>query len=271
VSVWLQWLILLKSCRPLAVLIQSEIRSTTVPADPKTAVGETLSPRSERLSMIPLARSNIFTPARRRRARKKTSVNVSGVTLTTSGMRDTLRAETDVICMMSVHSRPGGRIAMMTKRRLAMALGVAACLTFQAGAAHAQASSCVKILLDYVGKPLAKAVAERGAGLAAEYFVAKLKHSEHAGRSDTSANQLTQRDLQELREIYMQNGESECQLRQDVQRAVPSAYNSDYMIPPMRLGSTCLTLAGSCPIQVPTGSSCFCYSAWGQVFPGIAQ
>jgi hypothetical protein len=202
---------------------------------------------------------------------KKASVNVSWITLTTHGMRDTLQAETDVICKMSVHSRPGGRIAMMTKRRLAMALGVAACLTFQAGAAHAQASSCVKILLDYVGKPLAKAVAERGAGLAAEYFFAKLKQNEHGGRTDTSANQLTQRDLQELREIYMQNGESECQLRQDVQRAVPSAYNSEPMIPAMRLGSTCLTLAGSCPIQVPTGSSCFCYSAWGQVFPGIAQ
>jgi hypothetical protein len=130
----------------------------------------------------------------------------------------------------------------MSKRQLTMALGVAACLTFQAAAAHAQASSCVKILLDYVGKPLAKAVAERGAGLAAEYFVAKLKQNEHVGRSDTGANQLTQHDLQELRQIYMQNGESECQLRRDVQQAMPSAYNSNDMMPQMRLGSRCLTL-----------------------------
>ena len=83
----------------------------------------------------------------------------------------------------------------MSRWRLAIVLGVTGCLTFQVGSAHAQASSCVKIMLEYVGKPLAKAFAEKGAGLSAEYFVSKLNQRQHAGRSDSSANQLTQRDL----------------------------------------------------------------------------
>ena len=68
----------------------------------------------------------------------------------------------------------------MSRRRLAIAFGVTACLTLQVGSAHAQASSCVKVLLEYVGKPLAEAFAEKGAGLAAEYFVAKVKQSQQS-------------------------------------------------------------------------------------------
>jgi len=123
-------------------------------------------------------------------------------------------------------------------------------------------------MLEYVGKPLAKAFAEKGAGLAAEYFVTKLKQSQHAGRSDSNANQLTQRDLEELRAIYARNGENECQLRQDLQQAVN---NVDYMVPVVPRASLCITLAGSCQVQVPSGSNCACYNAWGVVFPGIAD
>jgi hypothetical protein len=159
----------------------------------------------------------------------------------------------------------------MSRWRLAFAFGVTAWLTLQVGSAHAQASSCVKVLLEYVGKPLAKAFAEKGAGLAAEYFVAKVKQSQHVGRSDSSANQLTQRDLEELREIYAQNGESECQLRQDLQQAMVPAYNPDYMVPVVPRVSLCVTLSGACQVQVSTGSNFYCYNAWGQVFPGIAQ
>jgi hypothetical protein len=156
----------------------------------------------------------------------------------------------------------------VTRWRLAIVLGVTGWLTFQVGSAHAQASSCVKIMLEYVGKPLAKAFAEKGAGLAAEYFVTKLKQSQHAGRSDYNANQLTQRDLEELRAIYARNGENECQLRQDLQQAVN---NVDYMVPVAPRASLCITLAGSCQVQVPSGSNCACYNAWGVVFPGIAD
>ena len=156
----------------------------------------------------------------------------------------------------------------MSRWRLAIVLGVTGWLTFQGGSAHAQASSCVKIMLEYVGKPLAKAFAEKGAGLAAEYFVTKLKQSQHAGRSDSNANQLTQRDLEELRAIYARNGENECQLRQDLQQAVN---NVDYMVPVAPRASLCITLAGSCQVQVPSGSNCACYNAWGVVFPGIAD
>ena len=115
----------------------------------------------------------------------------------------------------------------MSRWRLAIVLGVTGCLTFQVGSAHAQASSCVKIMLEYVGKPLAKAFAEKGASMAAEYVVSKLNQRQHAGRSDSSANQLTQRDLEELRAIYAQNGETECQRRQDLQQV---ANNRDYMV-----------------------------------------
>jgi hypothetical protein len=156
----------------------------------------------------------------------------------------------------------------MSRWRLAIVLGVTGWLTFPGGSAHAQASSCIKIMLEYVGKPLAKAFAEKGAGLAAEYFVTKLKQSQHAGRSDSNANQLTQRDLEELRAIYARNGENECQLRQDLQQAVN---NVDYMVPVAPRASLCITLAGSCQVQVPSGSNCACYNAWGAVFPGIAD
>ncbi len=156
----------------------------------------------------------------------------------------------------------------MTRWRLAIVLGVTGWLTFQVGSAHAQASSCVKIMLEYVGKPLAKAFAEKGASMAAEYVVSKLNQRQHAGRSDSSANQLTQRDLEELRAIYAQNGESECQLRQDLQQVVN---NRDYMVPVVPRASLCITLAGSCQVQVPSGSNCACYNAWGAVFPGIAD
>ena len=96
----------------------------------------------------------------------------------------------------------------------------------------------------------------------------KLNQRQHAGRSDSSANQLTQRDLEELRAIYARNGESECQLRQDLQQVVN---NRDYMVPVVPRASLCITLAGSCQVQVPSGSNCACYNAWGAVFPGIAD
>jgi len=157
----------------------------------------------------------------------------------------------------------------MSRCRLAIGLGVAVWITAQGGSAHAQVSSCVKIMLEYVGKPLAKTFAEKGAGLAAEYFITKMKQREEPSRTASNANQVTPRDLEELREIYAQNGESECQLRRDLQQAV---YNApDYIIPPMPRPSVCVTLVGSCQVQVPTGSTCSCYNAWGVMFPGIAN
>jgi hypothetical protein len=143
-----------------------------------------------------------------------------------------------------------------------------ACLTFAADSAHAQIGPCIKFLFEYVGKPVAAAAAEKGVGLAADYFMDKLKDNQRG----SAANELTRRDVEELRQLYRQNGETDCQLRQDLQATfqVP-AYNPGYAVPTIPRGSVCITLAGSCQVQVPRGYNCFCFNAFGQTFPGIAD
>jgi hypothetical protein len=158
----------------------------------------------------------------------------------------------------------------MFKRSITLLLVLIIVPACGATPAAAQLSACMRIMVEYVGKPFAKKVAEAGAGLAADYLVKKL-----AGRGDASASEFTQQDLVNLRARYEQNGMSECQLRQDLQQVFDSqpAYNPmpAYMPQTMPRTATCFTMAGSCQVFQSSGSYCTCVDMLGQVYPGLAQ
>ena len=158
----------------------------------------------------------------------------------------------------------------MTQSKYAIGIALAGCLTIYAPAADAQISTCVRVMLQLVGKPLAEAAAKKGSEMLVGYFADKLTTNRSGSRGKSSADALTERDLQNLRLIYQQNGRSECELRHDLERVVYAAPTYDPM-PAKRPPSLCMTTAGTCTTLSASGSFCGCYNSIGQVYPGIAQ
>src|SRR5437868_10036878 len=134
----------------------------------------------------------------------------------------------------------------MLKRSITLSLVLIIGLVFGSAPVDAQLSTCMKIMLEYVGKPFAKKVTEAGAGLAADYLVKKVAGG---GSASASAAQFTQQDLTNLRARYEQNGMTECQLRQDLQQVFDtgSGYNPFPVDVPQTMPrmATCVTMAGS--------------------------
>ena len=158
----------------------------------------------------------------------------------------------------------------MLKRSITLSSVLIIGLVFSSTPADAQLSTCMKIMLEYVGKPFAKKVVEAGAGLAADYLVKKV-----AGGGSASAAQLTQQDLITLRARYEQNGMTECQLRQDLQQVFAMGSDDNPFPVDMRQTmprtATCVTMAGSCQVFQTSGSYCSCVDMLGQMYPGLAQ
>ena len=160
----------------------------------------------------------------------------------------------------------------MFRKNIALGIALAGGLACYAPPADAQIGNCVRVMLQYVGKPLARAAAKKGSEMLVDYFAAKLVIAPPAGRGDHDAHSLTERDVENLRTIYQENGRSDCELRQDLDRLVA---DSDYRLAPAlnagRSGSICTTLVGSCQVQVPSGNACFCYNDLGQVYAGFSE
>lgn len=200
------------------------------------------------------------------------------------------------------------RIDVGRAQRTLVSAGVLACMMVLPGDARAQgvAATCVKVLWQYVGKPVSQGMLSRGGELLADYFAEKI-------RGDSV--DVSERDIQVLRREFEQRGMTDCDLRQQLQamysapdpptynRPSYSPYDQPYRepyappydspypspqdspygqpYPPVYSGqpygspypaTACVTQFGACPmaVQLPVGSSCVCYTQMGQL-PGIAQ
>lgn len=99
---------------------------------------------------------------------------------------------------------------MGASQRACLSLGLVALVTIQAAPAQAQAlSGCAKILWDFVGKPLAGVMVEKGGGMLFDYFADKLKSQPQAV--------ITERDIQNLTQEFERNGSNECELRRQME------------------------------------------------------
>jgi hypothetical protein len=95
---------------------------------------------------------------------------------------------------------------MSHQRALIFFLGALAVFTCGADGAHAQGvSTCVKILWDFVGKPLTGVMVQKGGGLLFDHFAGKVKESGEVV--------VTPDDIQTLSREYGQRRISECELR----------------------------------------------------------
>jgi hypothetical protein len=155
----------------------------------------------------------------------------------------------------------------MNRSRLAIGVALAGCLMIQASFAEAGMGNCAKVILKFVGQPLAEAAVKKGSEIMVEYFADQLTADRSRSRASSGTGQLTERDLTNLRAIYEQHGRSECELRHDLERVVDF---NPAPVPVMR-GSICVTMMGVCAAQVPAGSGCGCYDRWGQALFGIAE
>jgi hypothetical protein len=98
----------------------------------------------------------------------------------------------------------------------AVTLGVALLLAAAPGTAEAQGkakpvSDCIKIVWEYFGKPVTKGAAEKVGGVAAEYFIDKIRKGSSTSGPSASAP-ITNGDVQELQ----RRGLNDCQIREAI-------------------------------------------------------
>ncbi len=94
----------------------------------------------------------------------------------------------------------------------AVILGVALLLAASPGTAEAQGkgkavSECLKKVWEYFGKPVTTGAAEKVGGVAAEYFIDKIR------KSGSASAPITDTDVQALQQRY---GLSDCQIREAI-------------------------------------------------------
>ena len=76
-------------------------------------------------------------------------------------------------------------------------------------------STCIRILMNYVGKPVLKGAATTAGGLVANHFAAKLAGAQEA--------KITETDVQQLARQAQQQGMSDCELRAQVEQLVSAS------------------------------------------------
>jgi hypothetical protein len=98
----------------------------------------------------------------------------------------------------------------------AVTLGVALTIAVAPGTAEAQGrikpvTECLKKVWEYFGKPVTKGAAEKVGGVAAEYFIDKIRKSGR-GSGPSGSAPITEADIQALQ----RHGLSDCQIREAI-------------------------------------------------------
>lgn len=71
-------------------------------------------------------------------------------------------------------------------------------------------STCIRILMNYVGKPVLKGAATTAGGLVANHFAAKMAGAQEA--------RITETDVQQLAREAQRQGMSDCELRAQIEQ-----------------------------------------------------
>ena len=96
--------------------------------------------------------------------------------------------------------------------RAFVVVGLLACMTFQAPEAQAQGgviSTCLKLLLKHVGKPITEGMLSKAGELLVEHFVERVKQ----GKTTT----ITQSDIRQIKQRGIQRGMTECEIRRQLE------------------------------------------------------
>ena len=168
----------------------------------------------------------------------------------------------------------------MAAPRALIAIGILAAITSYVPDAHAQGlvGTCARVVLKYVGKPLAEAMIQRGSGLVADYFFDKMR-----GGRDGAV--VSQQDIAVLQQQAARQGLSECEMRRQLEQLFAAAnapqdtYSGSTYIPPAYAPPTyaprpaflCKTEVGPCQLfqPLPPGNPCYCMTPMGNI-PGFA-